>query len=56
MGIFNLLVVGFVVWIFVKAFKASMHHDNTDRYFQTTKNKTGIKYHNFFGIPNAKLK
>ncbi len=56
MEIFNLIVVGFVVWVFVKAIKAGTKKDNTDRYFQTTRTKTGIKFHNFFGVVNANLK
>ncbi|MBF0214562.1 MAG: hypothetical protein HQM00_13540 [Magnetococcales bacterium] len=56
MAIFNLLVVGFVVWVFVKAAKDGLREDNTDRYFQTVKHKTGKKFHNFFGVPNANFK
>ncbi|MBF0163304.1 MAG: hypothetical protein HQL97_05800 [Magnetococcales bacterium] len=56
MAIFNLLVVGFVVWVFAKAIGAGMKRDSTDRYFQTVKIKTGKKFHNFFGVPNANFK
>ncbi|MEO5346127.1 MAG: hypothetical protein H7834_07085 [Magnetococcus sp. YQC-9] len=56
MAIFNLLVVGFVVWVFAKAIGAGMRRDNTDHYFQTVKIKTGKKFHNFFGVPNANFK
>ncbi|MEO5333637.1 MAG: hypothetical protein H7839_16615 [Magnetococcus sp. YQC-5] len=56
MEIFNLIVVGFVVWVFATAIKAGIKQDNTDRYFQAARIKTGIKFCNFFGIPNAKFK
>ncbi|MBF0181041.1 MAG: hypothetical protein HQM03_13545 [Magnetococcales bacterium] len=56
MEIFNLIVVGFVVWVFVKAAMAGMRQDHTDRYFQENKKKTGINFRNFFGIPNANFK
>ncbi|MBF0295638.1 MAG: hypothetical protein HQL96_10665 [Magnetococcales bacterium] len=56
MEIFNLIVVGFVAWVFVKAAMAGMQRDHTDRYFQENKKKTGINFHNFFGVPNANFK
>ncbi|MBF0270928.1 MAG: hypothetical protein HQL98_02470 [Magnetococcales bacterium] len=56
MAIFNLIVVGFVIWVFVKAASAGLRTDNTDRYFQTVKIKTGKKFHNFFGVLNANFK
>ncbi|MBF0191306.1 MAG: hypothetical protein HQL99_09275 [Magnetococcales bacterium] len=56
MAIFNLIVVGFVIWVFFKAASAGLKADTTDRYFQTVKIKTGKKFHNFFGVPNAHFK
>lgn len=56
MEFLNLLAVGFIVWVFAMAIKTALKQDDTDRYFQTTRTKTGVKFHNFFGIPNAKLK
>ncbi|NGZ05569.1 MAG: hypothetical protein G8237_04370 [Magnetococcales bacterium] len=56
MTIFNLIVVGFVIWVFARAIAAGMRHDDTDRYFQTVRVKTGKKFHNFFGVPNSNFK
>lgn len=55
MEIFNLIPVGFLVWVIYKAAKAGFNHGYTERYFKETKHKTGKKFHNFFGIPNHNL-
>ena len=55
MEVLNLIPVGFVVWVIYKAVIGGMQHDRVDHYFQKYNIKTGKKFRNFFGIPNANL-
>lgn len=56
MEILNLIPVGFLAWVIVKAVKGGMRHDRVDAYFQKHRIKTGKNFRNFFGIPNANFK
>ena len=56
MEVLNLIPLGFLAWVIFLAIKGGVRHDRVDRYFQEYRIKTGKKFHNFFGIPNAKFK
>ncbi|MBF0146016.1 MAG: hypothetical protein HQL84_04355 [Magnetococcales bacterium] len=56
MEIFNLIPLGFLGWVVFNAVKRGHVHGYMEHYFKINKRKTGIKFRNFFGIPNAKLK
>ncbi len=56
MEILNLIPVGFLVWVIAMAVKGGFKHDRVDLYFQKYRTQTGIKYRNFFGIPNENFK
>ena len=56
MNILNLIPLGFLVWVLFKAVKDGMQRDRVDRYFQKYRIKSGKKFCNFFGVPNAHFK
>lgn len=56
MEILNLIPTGFLVYVIFIAAKRGFNHEYTDKYFQATRIKTGKKFANFFGLPNANLK
>ncbi|MBF0139049.1 MAG: hypothetical protein HQL77_04070 [Magnetococcales bacterium] len=55
MQIFNLIPIGFLVWVVVIAIKRGHTHGYTEGYFKKHRIKTGKRFRNFFGIPNANL-
>jgi|SaaInl4_150m_RNA_FD_contig_41_1138654_length_360_multi_1_in_0_out_0_1 hypothetical protein len=55
MEILNLIPIGFLVWVIVLAAKRGFDHGFSDKYFQAVKIKTGKKFANFFGLPNANI-
>lgn len=54
--LFNLIPIGFLVWVIRNARRRGHVHGYTENYFKINKSKTGVKFRNFFGIPNANLK
>ncbi|MBF8272616.1 MAG: hypothetical protein HW380_1721 [Magnetococcales bacterium] len=56
MEIFNLIPLGFLGWVVFNAIRRGHRHSYTENYFKVHKKKTGVKFRNFFGIPNANLK
>lgn len=56
MEILNLIPLGFLGWVVYQAIGRGHSHGYTENYFKVTKRKTGVKFRNFFGIPNANLK
>ena len=55
MEILNLIPVGFLVYVIFLAAKRGFSHDFTDKYFKAVRIKTGKKFANFFGLPNANI-
>ena len=56
MEVLNLIPLLFLVWVIFEAVKGGTQHDRVDHYFQKYRIKTGKKFRNFFGVPNANFK